>query len=91
MTDKLHCPLYHDFDGHCCAEGQECLYQQPVRVIPLEPKRAADELVTQMPLHLLLALTIVCGLIGFGSAVWLDHHYKKRDRIDQEITWRLKP
>lgn len=91
MTDKLYCPLYHDFDGHCCAEGQECLYQQPVRVIPLEPKRVDDELTTQMSLKLLTVLTIVLGVIGLGAAVWLDHLYKTRDRIDQEITWRLKP
>ncbi|MDK4729367.1 hypothetical protein [Rhizobium phaseoli] len=60
-------------------------------MIPLEPKRLDDEITTQMSLRTLFALAIMSGLIGLGTAAWMDHHYKTRDRVDQEISWRLKP
>jgi hypothetical protein len=78
------CDLYHDTDGQCCDEHQSCWHNAPVRVIPLEPKHIDDELVTQMSLRLLLVLAIMSGLIGLGTAVRLDHHYKDRGVIEQE-------
>lgn len=87
----ISCDLYHHTDGQCCDEFSTCWHNAPIRVIPLEPKRLNDELVTQMSLRTLIALVAMFGVLGLGASIYLDGYYKNRDLIDQEITWRLRP
>lgn len=69
MTDRLHCPLFHDTDGHCCADIEPCVFTQTRHIdLAAQDARLRREIYDQTRYALWLAIgAIVALFLGFGA------------------------
>jgi sorbitol-specific phosphotransferase system component IIBC len=85
MTDKLKCPLYHDFDGACCAENQCCVYSEhQTQHVELRATNVADPLLTIIrDMQYAVLGVMVIGLLLFGLPRF-EHQQSTNDQSNQE-------
>ena len=61
MTDRLHCPIFHEFDGQCCRDDEPCVCTPPMSVTPHD---------SGLRLTTIAAACAAC-LMAWGVIVWL--------------------
>ncbi len=74
MTErcKASCPLFHDFGEHCCPPDAGCIYDETVKIIPLEPKYLADDLAAEHSTYLLGVLGLIFAFLTLYGLLSLN-------------------
>jgi hypothetical protein len=58
-TNRTTCPLFHEFDGHCCPEPMVCLYEEHPR-----PTRLPQPAAAQMTSHRLAGFALLAATLS---------------------------
>jgi hypothetical protein len=80
-TNKIDCPLFHEFDGHCCPEPMVCIYEDKPAAMP-EHKPAQQ--MSSNGLAGLALVTAVFSMLFFYGVVRMERHYATQDMVNQE-------